>query len=1237
MVMREIEIEFRLTRQLSGSEFERFGNQYLRYFYKDKYPQTKLGLQIANNSTVAGQPDMYFSLPDHKFRFAEITAQKGGLYTKLKTDIKFCLDECAHGVELARIKHIDLVYAGRLKSAKQEVELAKLPLELGISVSFHGLDQLVNAIVDDIRLAKTLGMPIETGQILTVAEFIEHYERGRLTVGTPLSNAYLERTEYDILAERLNGSDIVVIQGKPGFGKTKLALEYLQRYMVEKPGSEGYCIVNQPPAIWDDVLTYFPDGKDYVILIDDANRQVENLITVLSHFDRLRRSTYKILITVRGYAFDEVCQTLETNNYRFSNLTVGQMSDEQITEVLKSPSFTILNGHYHYKINRLAQGNVRLAIILATLAKQEGYDITILSDVSAVYDEYYRRVLPDQTIWSDLTRLRVLGLTAVLRVVDTTNPNDMEPVLSFLGITAAELWGHIRHLETLEVIEVYQDNAFRFTEQVFATYAFYNCFFSGKASDLAKLLTTFNDHNGYRLKDSILSVYESYNKELIRAWVQPILTKFYTTLTDDRLRLNFLSMYDRFLLDEVVYFVLDFVEGRVTSDTISHYGLSANKQIIDLLFAFLQHTKKKADALIGYELMIALLDKQMVTLEDIGKKIESYLVHGYDSIEYDRRYEQYDWLSEYLVEWANKDSYSHSQLMDVSLKHFLTLVYDKPGKLPVYRNRVWGYVDTRLLAGVESVKVTIYEYMPKGYGNLSDDEIQTDIEGVTKLICKHFSPDNPLDCRNVQGYVHKLNKLSLTRRPYQSLAAEFNGELYQLYCTLSFKHLKMRERIELDIIGSTELRKRKIDEIRTALAFDSLEEFKALYDKLRLMWSLVVRSGDGWNVSEGLTVFFLLVGKQDARLFTDVLEYVLSVGLPDGYIDHPPLLATIIEREYVSPEELYATLLPVTDKTASWLISLFWSLPESQINADWFYRLDEHLPLLAIYQPNRVAIPGFLKRYFPFDSTLPSKVLQMLSEVKLEQKEGIWLWDDFIEKFGLLIDPSLTATLEQLYLDQCLTKQAYDYNRKALAVLLDRRRDFWVDFLTIHYPKDSFHKHDFGQLSFIWSRDDYYELITEGLQLIKQQKVYMIHSQEVESFFENINLSNAEKVSQFLERYIRENSHELDLLNAIYIASFKSSHCVNRPFITIFLTYNTSVEEFAQIDWIKIGGVRTCAAATITGDIHAQQWEEILVRVETMDKPLTYLPHRRYIKALIEREREFGNSERRINFLQSRY
>lgn len=1236
MISREIEIEFRLTRQLSGSEFERFGNQYLRYFYKDKYPQTKLGLQIANNSTVAGQPDMFFSLPGHKFRFAELTTKKDGLITKLKEDLKSCLNEQLHGIDHDRITHIDLVYAGRI-DAHQQSEVAKPAREVGIGVTFHGLDQLVNAVVDDIRLAKALDMPIDTGQILSVDEFVDHYERGRLTVGTPLSNAYLQRAEYDFVIEQLESYDIIVLQGQPGCGKTKLALEYLQRYMIERNGSEGYCIVNQPPAIWDNVLMYFPDGKDYVILIDDANRQVDNLLTVLSHFNRLRGSTYKILITVRGYAFDEVSQALRDNNYRFSDLTVGRMSDEQITRVLESPSFKILNGNYQYKINQPAQGNARLAIMLAALAKQEGSDITILSDVSAVYDEYYQRIMPDQTVWTDVMCLRVLGLTAVLRVVDTTNLADIEPVLVFLGITVVELWRHVRHLEMLEIVEVYHDNAFRFTEQVFATYAFYQCFYKRKALDLAKLLAAFNESKGYRLKDSILSVYESYNKDSVRAWVQPVLTKFYSALQEDRSRLNFLLMYYRFLLDEGVDFIYHFVEGRITSDTISRYRLDASTEIVALLFEILAHTNKKTDALLGYELMIALLNKQSVSVEDVGKKIERYLNRSFNYNENDGpHFDQYEWLSDYLVKRGLQGSELHCQVMDYSLKHFFLLMYDKPGEPPVYRKRVWRYVDYRLSAGIETVRKALHDYMLKGYGDLDNDCIQADIDEVTNTIRKHFSPENPLDCRNVHGYVNKLNKLPLERRAYQVLATEFNGELYQLYCTLSFEHIKKRERLQIDISGSTELRKRKIDEIRAALVFNSLDEFKPLYEKIRLMWSLVVQRGDGWNMNEGLSEYLLSIAERDVQLSTEVFRYVLQIGLPDGYADYPPLLATIMERQYIRPEDLYEIFLPVTEKTASWLLSLFWSLPASDINTLWFNRFNSHLPDLAFYQSNRVSIPIFLKRYIQFDSTLPTKVLQLIQAIKTKHNKEIKLWDDFIEEFGIQVDSSLTGVLEQLYLDQYLTQQAYDHDRKALAVLLNRRRGFWHDFLNAHYGDNSFPRHDFGQLSFIWSREDYYELITAGLQLIQQRKIYIIHSQEVESFFESIDPNDAEKVGQFIERFIQENNRELDLMNAIYLALSKPGPPVGKPFIELFLTYNASVEDFEQIDWVMSSGAHIRSAGTIIGDHRARQWEDVLLKVEAMDNPLVYLPHKRYIKDMIAYELEHGSYERRENFLRSR-
>lgn len=666
------------------------------------------------------------------------------------------------------------------------------------------------------------------------------------------------------------------------------------------------------------------------------------------------------------------------------------MNEEQIIDLLKSPSFGIRNGIYHSKINRLAKGNARLAIMLATLANQEKCDITILSDVSAVYDEYYQRVMPDQTVWTDVTRLRVLGLLAVLRVVDTTDSAEIEPILSFLEISDVELWRQIHHLERLEIVEVYQDNAFRFTEQVFATYSIYQCFYKRRALDLVELLVTFNDSVGYRVKDAILSVYESYDKVSIRDWVQPILFKHYATLQNNRLKLTFLSMYTRFLLNEVPIFINDFVEGRVTSDSINRYGMSIEKEIVGLLFEYLAHTNKKNNAFIGYKLIFDLFAKQFVTLEDIKEKVKVYLTrsHSYYFNEFDGpRYEQYDWLSTYLVERGLQGSEPHCQVMDSSLKLFLLLMYDKPNSPPIYRRRVWDYADNRLSSKIKTVKKAIYDYMGAGYGNIDNDCIQADIEEMVGLFRRQFSRENPLDCRNVQRYVIKLDELSLNRNTYRTLASEFNGELYQIYCTLCFDKLRGHNQPVIDFLESSELRKRKIEEMRDTLVCESLDDFELLYGKIRGMWSLVVQQGDGWNISQGLTEYFLSIAEQDSGLFTNIFRHALTTGLPDGYTDHPPLLTTIMQRSYVGPEDLYATLLPMNEKSAPWLFNFFWSLSESEINLHWFARLDSHLADFATYLPNRIIIPEFLKRYISFDASLPKRIFNLLSSETLLKKE----------------------------------------------------------------------------------------------------------------------------------------------------------------------------------------------------------------------------------------------------------
>lgn len=1239
MKSREIDIERQLLYHLSGSEFERFGNLYLRHFYKKRYPQTKQGSQLGNNSTVTGQPDSYFSLPGHKFKFAEITKQKDNLKAKLKSDITACLNATAHGIMPEQITDIDLVFAGRLASAQEQEEIAKPAEDLGIRVIFHSIDEIVHATVENVWLAKALGTPIDTGQILSVEKFIAHHEDSQLIVGTPLSNTYLERAEYEQFCQHFEGRDIVVLQGKPGVGKTKLALRYLQCFRLEKEDSEAYCVIHQPPAIWEDVLACFEEGKNYAVLIDDADRQSDNLDAVLCRLRSLRTVTYKIIITVRGYAVAAIRQLLLTEGYKFNELTLGQMSYEQISAIISAPPFEILRGDYQYKINRLADGNARLAIMMAILANADGYNFDILSNVSQIYDEYYQRVLPDRSLWTDKERLRVLGVSALLRVIDITNVTDLEPILTWLNMTATTFWYHVRHFATWEIVEIYEDDAYRFTEQTFASYAFYQCFVAQKALHLADAfdLVLTLPHIDFRLREAIHSVYESHDKAMIWHWAQPVLATQFKTLTTDQDRLAFLDQYERFLPNEVLSFIHDYANGRVTVDKLGRFGRKTKDEVLDLLFNYLNHTVQQADSLIGYELAATLLKYELSASEDVGKKLNDYLAtqHDYINIENSQvRYTRYDWLSDYLTRSVEDESETYQQLMTLALPSFLLMFYDIAGDEPIYRNRIFRYVDQQLATGDEAVKAALVEYLSKDYGNLDEARIQDDIDRVSQLLRRYFSPDHPLDCLHVQRYVQKLNKVPLNRRPYQVLESQFNGEAYQLYCILSYEHVGRRERSGIDIANSKALRIRKRNEFRTVLAVKRLIDFQVQYQRIYAMWTLAVQGSDAWPINEGFTDYLLMIAEEQPQLFLEVFHFLVDKGFPPKYREHSTLLNKVFDNGYVTPEDIYEVLHPINESSASQMLTLLWSIPKERLGEQWLQVLHNQLPIFAHCQSWRVADPGFIKKFSHLDPTLPSTILELLWEQKTVHRAEIHLWDQFIEDFGPDLDPALNTALEQLYLDQYFNQQGYDHDHKALDVLLSRRQGFWLDLLNAHYGPEGYRKCSFRQFSFIWLRSDYQELISDAIELIKARKLHDLRRPDVESFFSNVPAQAYGLANQFITTFVAQHSNDLDLIDALN-QSVGDCTWLDYPFIQTFLFQNTSFADFERIDWIMHGkgGVRS-RRPTIMSEELAQEWEVLLKKVKTMPNPLVYLRHCQFIQDRITTYRAYVQRERREHFIR---
>lgn len=205
--------------------------------------------------------------------------------------------------------------------------------------------------------------------IISPEEFIIQYEQPTLRIATPLSNTFYGReSEIDDGLVKLDKSDILIVTGAPGVGKTKLGIELCKRFISKYDEYKFYCLTNFNT---EDVYTAFHSviqKKDKIIVfIDDANRVGGNYSAILHHLKMVKKGNLKIVVSVRDYALDSIFA--KTYDYHYETMEILCFSDEDISNILDSNGF---NFSYacKYRINLISRGNARLAMMCAKVARE---------------------------------------------------------------------------------------------------------------------------------------------------------------------------------------------------------------------------------------------------------------------------------------------------------------------------------------------------------------------------------------------------------------------------------------------------------------------------------------------------------------------------------------------------------------------------------------------------------------------------------------------------------------------------------------------------------------------------------------------------------------------------------------------------------------------------------------------------------------------------------------------------
>lgn len=1162
------EIENKLL-SINEDKFANLARLYLSYRFPFVYPT---GSALGQEKSRTGTPDNFIPLGKRYFAYNEITTvTQNKLKAKLKRDIDSCFKQ--EDIPIGKIAKLILI-CNRVVGVKLYMDIEQHINKYSPATDLELIDIQIFAnkiFVEYPSLCKVLGIPIDTGQILEINDFIIQHEKSKFAI-TIRNKFYNREKEVDDALEYLKNDDLLIISGKSGTGKTRFSIAIVERFFKENPDYNVKYIINNAGApIWDDLKTQLIKDKNYIVVIDDANKLGYNLDFVVNFLKEERIGQIKIIFTVRDYVKSYIQERI-TN---FKDIELCNFDNQELYNILGSDEFNISS----YGIGRifsLSKGNPRLAIMAATAIINENYDQ--INNAAELFEEYFATIKKDLVEYNNTELLKVAGILSLYRTIDTNFDEIIVEIEQTFLIDKDILFDNLKLLYNNEFADEYR-GVYKIADQILGEYFFYLTFIDKKLISFQILLDYYLKTGRFSLIRVLNPIFENYGFEkIVSKTSSEMKTKWIELKNDKSGAIDFLKDFWFYIPTDGLIYLKSLIDSFLQVEDLKSLNFDTyldnhveryDDKIIDLLIKY----RELPDSFL---FSLDLLNRYGLTSQINFSKFLKALTNSlsYRYYDYEQKYKIQILLFDFLYEKAanNKifyskiiihianyflvDSYITNSSDGKTLKRYHSIVVKIDEQIH-FRKKLWEFIFECF--NDENLKDDIYRFFEKfGYshrGHSNIKIIQFDKELIIPFFKRNFAKKSFRECCIVDHYnsLLKYSKIGID----QELKSEFTNKEFELWLVLEdgFRNQKLLQEFTEGF---------------------KLDEYYSLLESLNIIYLNKSDYFRGYNtIMDGITQMLIQLANRDFELFLMVFikiyDYEYAKTLLNGK------LFSEIKYDNVSNVKKLKSFI-YSDKNA--LVNILVLLR----------KLPENFILVKDYKTfKELLINRSEEFHFWFMDEIFKKIAHLKVDFKKELSEIIDILHNKLKanKFFNINDTFFTylftehldvfkkniRKIEKIYLFLEKNLSEFDFNGIVLKEILSLDPNFILEVLSFYFdnePLSRSQNFENSHLNKIWELNNAEIIISLCIDFLKDVPVYFMNSPCEASFLFS---GKSEKEISFLKSAINTTTDEkvLRILYNIVSTKYKEN---KYEYLNLILEKNIEVEFFKKLDfYIQSSGI----------------------------------------------------------------